>query len=249
MSSTSAATNQLHLLIAGGRALLERVEGQELDPRSVMAAYQQWYTPTLALVGVLMPERRAEFEAYYRQPDTGLSSTPCIADILASPPLAGERKARLAEIFDPAAPRLIFLHLFGLQLAILGSVETLIPMGLGRLEGLALAEVLDAELAAARELLAGGRRRAATALTGAVVGHHLAALARRQGLAVAARVGTARLARALWRGRRARQGALPRRARTGRAAARCLTPKGSAPSRKQVRRLIRRAQRMVRETS
>jgi hypothetical protein len=249
LSSTSAATNQLHLLIAGGRALLERVEGQELDPRSVMAAYQQWYTPTLALVGALMPERRAEFEAYYRQPEAGLSSTPCIADILASPPLAGERKAGLAEIFDPAAPRLIFLHLFGLQLAILGSVETLIPMGLGRLEGIALAEVLDAELAAAGELLAGGRRRAATALAGAVVGHHLAALARRQGLTVAARVGTARLARALWRA-----GVLDRaHCRDARglakAAARCLTPKGSAPSRKQVRRLIRHAQRMVRETS
>jgi hypothetical protein len=81
---------------ASGRALLERVQREELDPRSVIAAYQQWYSPTLAAMGVLLLERRAGFEACYRRPEGGGFYTPCIAGILASPPLAGERKAGLA---------------------------------------------------------------------------------------------------------------------------------------------------------
>jgi hypothetical protein len=248
LDCTSAATNQLHVLLASGRALLDRVEREELDPRSVMTAYQQWYTPTLATVGLLMPERRSEFEAYYRRTEAGSSPTPCIADVLASPPLAGERKAGLAEIFDPAAPRMIFLHLFGLQLAILGSAVCLLPIGLGRLESIVAAGLLDAELAAAAELLASGRRRAAAVLAGVVVERQLAALARREGLPVAQRSTIAALAKAL-RKAGLLDGAHYREARRlARLANRYRTAKRPAPSRKQVRRLIARAQEIVRET-
>jgi HEPN domain len=248
LNSTSVATNQLHVLLASGQALLERVDVAELDPREVMAAYQQWYTPTLALLDVLMPERRLEFESYYRRPDGTVSPTPGIADILASPPIVGERKAGLAEIFDPAAPRLIFLHLFGLQLAILGSAQTLLPVGLGRLESIVAAGLLDAELAAAAELLAGGRRRAAAVLAGVVVERQLAALARREGLPVAAHTSITKLARAL-RKAGLLDGAPYREARRlARLADRYRTAKRPAPSRKQVRRLIARAREMVRET-
>jgi hypothetical protein len=245
---TAAATNQLHILLASGRALLERVEAEELDPRAVRAAYQQWYTPTLVAVGVLVPERRAEFESYYRRTDGAGAPTPCIADILASPPLAGERKAGLAEIFDPATPRLIFLHLLGLQLAILGSAETLLPISLGRLESTVMAGLLDAQLTAAGELLARGRRRAAAALAGVAVEQHLAALARRQELPVVERSSSAKVARAL-RKAALLDGPRYREARRfARLADRCCTAKGPAPSRKQVRRLIARARAVVRET-
>jgi hypothetical protein len=154
----------------------------------------------------------------------------------------------LAEIFDPAAPRLIFLHLLGLQLAILGSAESLVPIGLGRLENVAAAGLLDAELAAAQELLAGGRRRAAATLAGVIVEHHLAALARQREMPAEARAGAAKHARAL-RKAGLLDGAHYREARRlAKLVDRCCTPRGPAPSRKQVRRLIARAQEMVRET-
>ena len=73
---SAAAANQLHILLASGRALLERVEAEELDPRTVVVAYEQWYTPTVAAVGVLVPERRAEFESYYRRTAGVGSPTP-----------------------------------------------------------------------------------------------------------------------------------------------------------------------------
>lgn len=247
MDSASAVTNQLHVLLAGGRGLLERVEREELDPRGVMAAYQQWYTPSLAVVGLLIAERRAEFEAYYRRTEEGGAATPCIADMLASPPLGGERTAGLGEIFDPARPRLIFLHLLSLQLAILGSAETLIPLRLGRLESIVAAGLLDAGLAAAGELRGSGRRAAAV-LAGVLIEQHLATLARQQGLPIAARPNTTRLLRTL-RKAGLLKGAQYREAlRLAKLAARYRTARGAAPSRKEVRRLIVGAQEMVHET-
>jgi hypothetical protein len=248
LDSTSAASNQLHVLLSSGRALLERVEREELDPRSVTTAYEQWYTPTLAAVGLLLPERRAEFEACYRRTKAGSSPTPCIADILASPPLGGERKAGLAEIFDPAAPRLIFLHLLSLQLAIVGSAESLLPLGLSRLESIVAAGLLEAELAAAADLLAGGRRRAAAALAGVVVEHQLAALARRQGLPLAKRSTATTLARTLRKAGLLDGAHYQETRRFAKLADRCRRAKGPAPSRKQVRRLIARGQEIVHGT-
>lgn len=248
MPYAAAATNQLHVLLAEGRATLERMEAQKLDPRSALAAYQRWYTPALALVDVVMPERRPEFESYYRRPDGAISPTPCIADILASPPLVGERKAGLAEIFDPATPRLIFLHLLSLQLAILGSAESALPVGLGRLDGLVTAGVLDAELEAAAELLKLGRRRAAAALAGTIVERYLLALARQQGLTPAPRSSIARLVKVIHKAGLL-YGAYYREARRlARRADRCRAAKGPAPSRRQVRRLITQTREMVRET-
>jgi hypothetical protein len=247
VDSVSGATNQLHILLASGRALLERVQREEIDPRAVMAAYQQWYTPTLAVVDLLMPERRLEFESYYQRTDGVGSPTPCIADILAAPSLTGERKAGLGEIFDPATPRLIFLHLLGLQLAILGSARTVLPIGLGRLESIVAAGLLDAELAAARELLACGRRRAPAVLAGVVVEHHLATLARRQGLMITRRSGIAKLAKSLRKAGLLDGSHYREIRRLAKLADRCRTAKAPAPSRKQVRRLIARAQEIVRE--
>ena len=245
----AAATNQLHVLLAAGHALLERMEVEGLDPRGAMTVYQRWYTPSLALVDVLMPERRPEFESYYRRPDGTVSPTPCISDILASPPLAGERRAGLAEIFDPATPRFIFSHLLSLQLAILGSAETVLPLGLGRLESIVTAGILDAELRSAADLLACGRRRAAAALAGAIVEQCLLALTRRQGLTLVRPLSTARLVKSM-RKAGSLKGARYREAlRLARLADRCRAAKGPAPSRKQVRRLIARSRAMVRETT
>lgn len=248
MDRTAAATNQLHALLASGRALQETVEREERDPRSVMAAYQQWYTPTLAVVELLMPERRPEFAAYYRRTDGVGASTPCIADILAAPSLAGERKAGLAEIFDPATPRLIFLHLLGLQLAILGSADTVLPIGLGRLESIVAAGLLDAELAAARELLACGRRRAAAVVTGVVLQQHLTARARREGLTSTRRSSIAVQAKALRKAGRLAGPHYREIRRLARIADRSRKGKGRAPSCRQVRLMIARAQELVRET-
>ena len=248
MDRTAAATNQLHALLASGRALLERVEAEELDPRSVMAAYQQWYTPTLAVVDALMPERRPEFECYYRRTDGAASSTPGIAGILAAPSLAGERKAGLSEIFDPATPRLIFLHLFSLQLAVLSSAATVLAAGLGRLESIVAAGLFDAELAAAGDLLACDRRRAAAVVTGVVVEQHLAAMARREGLKGARRSSIAAQAKALQKAGLLAGAHYREIRRLAKLVDRSRKGRGPAPGRKQVGLMIARAQELVRET-
>lgn len=249
MDRGATGGNQLHVLLASGRALLERVTREELDPRTVMTGYQQWYTPALAVVDLLMPERRPEFESYYRRAEGAGTPAPCIADILAAPPLVGERKSGLAEIFDPATPRLIFLHLLGLQLAILSSAETVLPIGLGRLEDIVAAGLSDAELGAARELLACGRRRAAAVLAGVVIERHLATLARRQGLALARRSGIAKLAKALHKAELLDGPQYRETRRLAKLADRARKGKRQAPDRRQVRRMITRAQELVRGTT
>jgi hypothetical protein len=243
-----SATNQLGVLLAGGQALLEHVSSDELDPRSVMAAYQQWYTPTLAVVGALIPARRPEFEAYYRRSDGSSSPGPCIADILAHPPLDGERAAGLAEIFDPATPRLVFLHLLGLQLAILGSAQSLLASEAAPTKGSVTAGLLEAELVAAEELSAYGRRGAAAALASVVVEQHFAALARQQGLSIVKPSGIAALAKVLCKAGLLDAGQYREARRFAKLAERRRAAKQPAQGGKNVRRLIAQARRIVRET-
>ena len=57
---------ELGVLLASGRELSTYVQSENLDPRDVNERYQVWYTQTLRLVERVLPERRREFEGYYR---------------------------------------------------------------------------------------------------------------------------------------------------------------------------------------
>jgi hypothetical protein len=184
---------ELGVLLGSGRELSDRVRGGVSAPHDINESYQAWYTQARRLVAQVLPDRRCEFEDYYRSSCLGEGQPVTISTILAhQPPLriAAERGEGLAKLFDPSSERDIFLHLFGMQLGILGSALPTV---------LALERPRDRELAAARALLKEGHHRAAGALAGVALERHLRAVAWRRGVELEPRDArsVARLDRAL----------------------------------------------------
>ena len=168
----------LGVLLAYGRELSTSVQSENLDPRDVNERYQVWYTQTLRLVERVLPERRREFEGYYRYDQESRDRSATISAILgslSSPRATGEKRGALAGLFDPGLEQGTFLRLLGMQLAILASaVPTLLPEE----------RRPDRELQAARLLLSKGHRRAAGAVAGLALESHLSKVAQRNGLAL-----------------------------------------------------------------
>jgi len=169
---------ELGVLLAYGRELSTSVQSEDLDPRDVNERYQVWYTQTLRLVERVLPERRREFEGYYRSDQESRDQSATISTILGSlsgSRATGEKREALAGLFDPGLEQATFLHLLGMQLAILASaVPTLLPEE----------RRPDRELQAARLLLSKAHRRAAGAVAGLVLESHLSRVAQRHGLAL-----------------------------------------------------------------
>jgi hypothetical protein len=169
---------ELGVLLAYGRELSTQVQSDDLDPRDVNERYQVWYTQTLRLVERVLPERRREFEGYYRSdPESGdqPATISAILGSLSGPRTSGEKREPLAGLFDPGLEQGTFLHLLGMQLAILASaVPTLLPEE----------RRPDRELQAARALLSKGHRRAAGVVAGLVLQSHLSKVAQRYDLAL-----------------------------------------------------------------
>ena len=169
---------ELGVLLAYGRELSTYVRSEDLDPRDVNERYQVWYTQTLRLVERVLPERRREFEGYYRGDQENRDQVATISAILGSlggARVTGEKREALAGLFDPGLEQGTFLHLLGMQLAILASaVPTLLPEE----------RRPERELQAARRLLSKGHRRAAGVVAGLVLQSHLTNVALRHDLAL-----------------------------------------------------------------
>jgi hypothetical protein len=169
--------DEIGKLMATGRELSQRIVTENLDPRVVNDSYQVWYTQALRAVRQVIPERRREFAAYYRSRRGGEGRPTAISDILSSlgsAPAAAEPGGGLALLFDPGMTQ-TFLHLLGIQLAILASaLPTLEPQG----------GFLDSDLAAAWALLRRGQRRAAGTLAQLALERHLRAVARQHNVTV-----------------------------------------------------------------
>ena len=172
---------ELGVLLASGRELSTHLQSEALDPRCVNERYQVWYTQALRMVARVLPERRREFEGYYRDDHDGRHESATICAILGSlrgPRATGEKRDALAGLFDPGLEQATFLHLLGMQVAILASaVPTLLPQ----------VRLPDRELQAARSLLSAGHRRAAGALAGVVLERHLSRVAQRHDLSLSER--------------------------------------------------------------
>jgi hypothetical protein len=184
---------ELGVLVGTGRELSDRVSSGVSAPHDIIESYQAWYTQARRLVAHVLPDRRREFEDYYRSSCLGEGQPVTISAILAhQAPLrvANEKREGLAKLFDPGSEQTVFLHLLGMQLGILASAVPTVP---------APERSHDPELAAARTLLKDGHHRAAGALAGVALGRHLLALARRRGVELEPRDArsVARLDRAL----------------------------------------------------
>ena len=167
---------ELGVLLASGRELGACVKSEDLDPRDVNERYQVWYSQTLRLVEGVLPERRREFEGYYRSDQASLDQPATIAAILGSlsgSRASGEKREALAGLFDRGLERGTFLRLFGMQLAILASaVPVLLPKE----------RRPDRDLQAARALASKGHRRAAGVVASLVLERHLSKVAQRHDL-------------------------------------------------------------------
>jgi len=184
---------ELGVLLGSGRELGDSVRSGVSAPHDINESYQAWYTQARRLVAQVLPDRRREFEDYYRSSCLGEGQPVTISAILARQApmrIASERREGLAKLFDPGSEQDVFLHLFGMQLGILGSALPTV---------LASERPRDREMAAARSLLKEGHRRAAGALAGVALDRHLRAVARRRGAALEPRAArsVARLDRAL----------------------------------------------------
>ncbi len=179
MDDVDHVRKELEALLRAGRELSAEAGGEQFDPREINGSYQTWYTQTRRLVATVLPDRRREFEAYYRPSSGGDESHPTIAGILIgwrSAKAVGEKREGLAQLFGPGSERRAFLHLFDMQLAILASaLPTMLPPERPH----------DRELELAHELLKGGHRRAAGALAGMALEQHLQRVALRRGVDVA----------------------------------------------------------------
>lgn len=184
---------ELGVLLGSGRELSDRVRDEVSAPRDIIEDYQAWYTQARRLVAHVLPDRRREFEDYYRSSCLGEGQPATISAILAhqAPPrVVNEKREGLAKLFDPGSEQQVFLHLLGMQIGILASALPTV---------LAPERPRDRELEVARTLLKDGHHRAAGALAGVALEQHLLAVARRRGVELASGVArrVARLDRVL----------------------------------------------------
>jgi hypothetical protein len=137
-----------------------------------VSAYQTWYSEAKALVRQLLPDRLSDFARLYEKSKARKNITAenySIEDYLhgLNVTTGGWEKKKVVGP-DAAIP------LFRQQLAILESVRARFESSLFDIRQLVQADVFDSELDEARELARKGFARAAGALAGVVLEHHLA---------------------------------------------------------------------------
>ena len=130
--------------------------------------YQQWYTKALKVIQQLMPERLKEFENLYishnRKELDAVNYT--ISDFLNG----------LLVPYNMGRELEYFLDLFSMQLSILASAFSRIDSILADTKGVLRADLLDNELAKAKELLKNEYIRPAGVICGVILEEHLAAV-------------------------------------------------------------------------
>jgi hypothetical protein len=141
-------------------------------------AYQAWYSEALAIVKQILPDRLADFRAHYERPKVArkelTAANYVIEDYMHG--LTSRRYDRVIVDATAAIPRLQS------QVAILKACEGRFTSSLYDIRQLVQADVFDDELASARELLRHKFNRAAGAIAGVVLEHHLLEVVANRGI-------------------------------------------------------------------
>jgi hypothetical protein len=151
----------------------ERSEAQSQPPSapfSFSVRYHAWYSKALPLVRQLMPDRREEFEQYFRDPRRKEMNlmTYTIQDHIAGIHMRNHELAQW---------RSLALNRLSSQLSIVESISDGLDSLLADVAGVLQAELLDDEISVARELVKKKHLRAAGAVAGVVLERHLAHVA------------------------------------------------------------------------
>ena len=149
-------------------------------PLPFKLAYQSWYTRSLPVVKLVLPDRYAEFVEQYtltkRKDIDFLTYT--ISDYMIGLQVTfGGREV--------VKPLLALTAKFQHQILILRSCADRLHSVLSDIQGLLRAELFDNELSAAEDLLKKGHVRAAGALAGVTLERHLASVAHQHGIKLA----------------------------------------------------------------
>lgn len=160
------ANPNLKALPPEDKARLKKISGLFED------SYQRWYSESLSLIRQLMPERLAEFIELYRTDARRKSvniATFTIQDWLNGYRANIERNGQKS--FNDHACVVMRFHT---QIEIVKAVEARFESSLFDIRQLIQADLFDSEIEAARELSKAGFLRAAGAMCGVVIEHHLA---------------------------------------------------------------------------
>ena len=131
--------------------------------------YQRWYSEALVLIKLLLPDRLADFVQHYNKPKARKALT---AESYRIEDYFQGLSVRLGHTQTVVGPDAAIPHLRQ-QLAILEAVEARFESSLFDIRQLAMADLFDSELDAARELARKKFLRAAGAVAGVVLEKHL----------------------------------------------------------------------------
>lgn len=164
MSKRDVISKELNDLYDEGTQLA--VAFQKEQDKQFQYDYQKWYSKALKVVGLLAPDRYAEFRSYYEIDPKRKSlnyGTYVIQDYI---------KNIVPIVYPNLDSRKQALQCFFNQITILRSIHHRIDSLLSNIEGVLYADLQDNEIAVARHL-AKTSLRAAGALIGVVIEGHL----------------------------------------------------------------------------
>ncbi|WP_210189617.1 hypothetical protein [Bradyrhizobium brasilense] len=144
--------------------------------------YQRWYSESMALLSVLLPDRVADFKSYYqlpRPPKELNYTTYTISDYLKATSLT-----RGIDKFEVVGPKAAVIPMQQ-QVAIVRGARARFESSLFDIRGMAQADLFDNELDASAELNRNGFARGAGAVAGVVLEGHLATVCSNHSVSIA----------------------------------------------------------------
>ena len=140
------------------------------DLPSFNSEYQSWYSESLAIIKVLLPDRVVDFTRFYERPKTRKIIT--------------YESYVIADYLDCLIDMSSAIPKFMQQLNILKSVKRRFESSLFDIEQVVQADLLDSELDAAKELNKKGFSRGAGAIVGVVLEKHLSQVCKNHNITV-----------------------------------------------------------------
>jgi uncharacterized protein YfiM (DUF2279 family) len=141
--------------------------------------YQRWYSESLAMLSVLLPDRLSDFKSYYQLPRPPKELdylTYTVSDYLKG--VVGSRAG--TEMFGPKAAQKPMQQ----QTEIVRAAKARFESSLFDIKATAQADLFDSELDASAELNKNGFARGAGAIAGVVLEGHLAAVCTNHAIAI-----------------------------------------------------------------
>ena len=135
--------------------------------------YEEWYTESLSLISIVLPNRKNDFILYYNNPKgdglrVAINYTP--GKFIQGNDLG---EWNIGSYTNPPTQKEIAISLFGNQLTLLKSVQRRFESSLFDIKQVVQADIFDSELDAALELNKKGYVRGAGAIAGVVLEGHL----------------------------------------------------------------------------